>query len=137
MGCRISLLPLVTGARNSLRLQDLNYNSRSGRCCQGFCNATDTALAPPITAKLSKPLHVELLDKITGLRTSGGVCASLRGGQEHRGGSAALQPGEGKRRSYPLPCKQLLQQGHRVFSWGGARAEVNTDPPSSTEKRTD
>lgn len=132
MGCRISLSPLVTGARNSLRLQDLNYNSRSGHCCQGFCNATDTALAPPITAKLFKPLHVELLDKITGLRTSGGVCAasgSLRGGQELRGGSAALQPGEGKRRSYPLPCKQLLQQGHRVFSWGGGKGRGQHRPP--------
>lgn len=58
--------PCMTRSRNLLPLQDLNYNSQPGYCCQGLCNATDTAFVPPVTAKLLKPFHLGFMDNITG-----------------------------------------------------------------------
>lgn len=58
--------PCMTRSRNLLPLQDLNYNSQPGHCCQGFCNATDTAFVPHGTAKLLQPLHLGFMDNITG-----------------------------------------------------------------------
>lgn len=58
--------PCMTRSRNLLPLQDLNYNSQPGYCCQGFCNATDTAFVPLVTAKLLKPLPLGFMDSITG-----------------------------------------------------------------------
>lgn len=58
--------PFMTWSRNLLPLQDLNYNSQPGYCCQGFCNAPDTAFVPRSTAKLLKPVHLGFMHNITG-----------------------------------------------------------------------
>lgn len=115
--------PGMTWSRNLLLLQDLNYNSQSGYCCQGFCNATDTAFVPHVTTKLLKPLHLEFMGNITGAteqRSLSWLKQAERWPGAERGISGSQSAaGRANRQSCPLPYSQLPQQGHIALCWGG------------------